>query len=149
MLRRFLSSSAPRRDLNRILLLGRVAGAPSTHTFQSEADVDETVTVQPDDAGTTPRPPGVVQFTLATNRVSRNRQGEMIDVTDWHRVKKFGLGVVDSLAPRLEKGTTVLVEGQLRYETYTDKEGRERSVGTVHADRVQVVKKPNTSMPSS
>ena len=145
--RRFLSVTARRQaDLNRITLLGRVAGDANTYVFdQTEHAAGDVASV--DDAGhgtseSKPRPVGVVNFTLATNRYYRNKDKDMVAATDWHRVKQVGRGVVEYLAPKIQKGSTVLVEGQLRYDTYTNKEGVERTVGTVYADKIQVVKYP-------
>ena len=141
MLRRLFSTTPRVRDLNRIHLLGRVAGTPSTRVFQGNNAEEE---AHGEEESGSDRP-GVVQFTLATNRRYKNNKGELVELTDWHRVKRFGHGVVDGLAPRLEKGATVLVEGSLRYDSFTDKEGVERTVASIVAERVQVIKRPYTS----
>jgi len=95
----------------------------------AESSIDETTAL------------GFVQFTLATNRCYKNREGDLVELTDWHRVKKYGKGVTSWLPQKLDKGNMVLVEGSFRYESFTDKDGNERNIATVIADRVQLIKR--------
>lgn len=76
-------------------------------------------------------------FSLAYNRSYRagnewKRETGYFDVTQWGPAGK-------EIAPRLVKGTHVLVVGRLRYERWTDKEGRNRSRVTILADQVTVL----------
>ena len=48
------------------------------------------------------------------------------DATDWVRATVFG-EQAEQLAPRLTKGTSVYLEGRLRLETWTGREGEARS----------------------
>ncbi|KAI9596425.1 hypothetical protein BDF19DRAFT_439028 [Syncephalis fuscata] len=69
----------------------------------------------------------MVDFTLATNRVHRNREGELVRETDWHRVRSFVTPArANYFNEALKKGNVVMVEGSIRYNSYTDKEGQEK-----------------------
>jgi single-strand DNA-binding protein len=83
----------------------------------------------------------VCNFTVAVNRDWKNESGErqhdvcFVDATAWGKVAEFCAG--------LRKGAAVLVEGSLRQNTWTGKDGTERSKLVVVAQRVQgLVAKP-------
>jgi single-strand DNA-binding protein len=67
----------------------------------------------------------VANFTVATSETYTNRNGERQTDTEWHNIE-----VWDSLAriaeKYLKKGNQVYLEGKLRTERWTDKEGQER-----------------------
>ncbi|RKP26601.1 hypothetical protein SYNPS1DRAFT_27719 [Syncephalis pseudoplumigaleata] len=80
----------------------------------------------------------IVDFTLATNRYHRNREGETVQETDWHRIRTFVTPARANLYNDiLKKGNVVLVEGSIRYAKYMDKEGTERKITNILADKVQ------------
>ncbi|MCP9234480.1 single-stranded DNA-binding protein [Lewinella sp. JB7] len=72
----------------------------------------------------------VIEFSLATNDTYRNREGEKIDRTEWHRVKAFGK-VVDVLERYLTKGTQIALTGALRYNKWTDKHDQQRTTAEI------------------
>ena len=55
--------------------------------------------------------------------------------TEWYRIKIWGKQA-ETLALYLVKGKTILVEGRLSIQTWTDKEGKNRYTPEVSADRV-------------
>ncbi len=63
----------------------------------------------------------MAKFSLAVN--SHRGKGE--DVTNWFRVVVFGKQA-EMCAKYLQKGSAVLVEGQVQTGTYEDKEGNKR-----------------------
>ncbi|MEZ4986032.1 MAG: single-stranded DNA-binding protein [Saprospiraceae bacterium] len=67
----------------------------------------------------------VVSFSLATNETYVNKKGEKVTTTQWHRCVVFGKKgeVIQQYA---RKGSRMMVQGQLRYNRYTDKDGVER-----------------------
>ncbi len=67
----------------------------------------------------------VIEFSLATNDTYRNRQGEKVTRTEWHRVKAFGK-VVDVLERYLTKGSQLALTGAIRYGRWTDKYDQQR-----------------------
>ncbi|MBP9755882.1 MAG: single-stranded DNA-binding protein, partial [Phenylobacterium sp.] len=68
---------------------------------------------------------------VATLRVATNRYtkagGERKDYTTWHQVEIWNQGTVGWLGSKgLPKGSKVFVEGEIRHDRYTDKDGVER-----------------------
>jgi single-strand DNA-binding protein len=61
---------------------------------------------------------------VATSRYSR-KDGERRDYTTWHQVEVWSPGTVGWLEGRgLAKGAKVYVEGEIRHDRYTDKDGK-------------------------
>lgn len=87
----------------------------------------------------TPSGKAVTKFTLAVNRVQRNREsGETQKETDW-----FSIVAWDRLAETcntyLRKGSKVFIEGRMQSRKYTDKNGVERTVWDVTASDMQML----------
>lgn len=87
----------------------------------------------------TPSGKAVTKFTLAVNRVQRNREsGESQKETDW-----FSIVAWDRLAETcntyLRKGSKVFIEGRIQSRKYTDKNGVERTVWDVVASDMQML----------
>lgn len=62
---------------------------------------------------------------VATSRYAK-KEGERQDFTTWHQVEVWSPGAVKWLEGRvLAKGSKVYVEGEIRHERYTDKDGKE------------------------
>lgn len=79
----------------------------------------------------------VVNFSIATNRVFRDREGKKQEQTDFHNVVVFGRQA-DIVAQYLKKGRSVFVEGRLQTRSWEDKQSGEKKYRTeVIADRVQ------------
>ena len=80
---------------------------------------------------TTSKGKKVAVLRVATSRYTK-KGGERQDFTTWHQVEIWSPGTVKWLESRLlTKGTKVYVEGEIRNERYTDKEGGERFFSTV------------------
>ena len=80
----------------------------------------------------TPQGTPVCNFTLATNERRRDRTGETQDTTTWFRVTLWGRQA-ETASQYLTKGRPVYVEGRLRVEEWTDREGKPRHTLEVHA----------------
>lgn len=77
----------------------------------------------------------VVNFSIATNRVFRDRDGKKQEQTDFHNVVVFGRQA-DTVNQYLKKGSSVFVEGRLQTRSW-EKDGEKRYRTEVVADRVQ------------
>lgn len=77
----------------------------------------------------------VVNFSVATNRVFRDRDGKKQEQTEFHNVVVFGRQA-DTVNQYLKKGSSVFVEGRLQTRSW-EKEGEKRYRTEVVADRVQ------------
>lgn len=67
----------------------------------------------------------VCSFTVATNEKRKDRAGETQDFTTWFRVTLWGRQA-ETASQYLTKGRQVYIEGRLRLEEYTDREGNKR-----------------------
>ena len=77
-------------------------------------------------------------FSVATNDRRKDRDGEQQDVTTWFRVKLFNR-MAETASQYLVKGKPVYIEGRLRLEEYTDKEGKQRHSLEVIATDMQFI----------
>lgn len=107
------------KDLNKILLVGRLGNEP-TRTETKKGHV-------------------VVNFSLATSRRIVEQDGVELEEpkqeTQWHKVVVWGKQA-ETCKQFLAKGETVFVDGMLRSRKYTSKEGEPRTAFEVHADQV-------------
>lgn len=73
----------------------------------------------------TPQGTAVCDFSIATNEKKRDKSGEMQDVTTWFKVTTWGKQA-ENASKYLSKGKSVYIEGRLRLEEYTDRDGKTR-----------------------
>lgn len=66
----------------------------------------------------------ITTFSLATNE-KYLKNGSQVVETQWHRCKIFGKKA-ENIAKFAKKGSQLAVDGQIRYNRYTDKNGVER-----------------------
>jgi len=74
----------------------------------------------------TPQGTPVCSFTVASNERRKDKSGEAQDITTWFRGTLFGQRA-ETFAQYLTKGKPVYVEGRLRQEVWTDRDGKERT----------------------
>ena len=77
----------------------------------------------------------VCSFSVATNRVYRDREGKKQEQADFHNVVVFGRQA-DTVAQYLKKGSSVFVEGRMQTRSW-EQEGQKKYRTEVVADRVQ------------
>jgi single-strand DNA-binding protein len=79
----------------------------------------------------------VCSFSVATNRVYKDRDGKNQEQTDFHNVVVFGRQA-DIVAQYLKKGSSALIEGRIQTRSWDDKASGEKKYRTeIVADRVQ------------
>ena len=101
------------RSFNKVMLHGRLTSDPEVKASQK----GQTITV----------------FSVATNRDWKNKDGEVISHTDFHRVVAFGkLG--DIVGKYLKKGLPVLLSGRLSNRSYMAADGGKRYITEVVMD---------------
>lgn len=69
----------------------------------------------------------MVRLVIATNETFKNQKGEKVTETTWHNVIAWGTQA-EFAAKYLEKGTEIAIEGKLKNNNYTDKDGVKRYV---------------------
>ena len=67
----------------------------------------------------------VVNFTVATNRKFKNKDGNVLEDAEYHRCVSYGKGA-EVLGKYLNKGKRIYIEGRLRTRKWQDSEGLER-----------------------
>ena len=94
-------------SLNRVQLMGNLGADPEICTTKDGREV--------------------ARLSIATNETFLNKDGNRQERTEWHRVVIFhGNLITKVVIPFLKEGSTVFVEGSLRTDKYTDKDGIER-----------------------
>ncbi len=78
----------------------------------------------------------VCSFSVATNRVYRDRDGKKQEQTDFHNVVVFGRQA-DTVAQYMKKGRSVFVEGRIQTRSWEGKDGEKKYRTEIVADRVQ------------
>ena len=79
----------------------------------------------------------VCSFSIATNRVWRDKNGARQESTDYHNIVVFGRQA-ETVAQYMKKGNSLLVEGRIQTRSWDDKNSGEKKYRTeVVADRVQ------------
>ena len=86
----------------------------------------------------TPQGTPVCSFTVATNEKRKDKAGEAQDFTTWFRVTLWGRQA-ETASQYLTKGRPVYIEGRLRLEEWTDRDGKQRYTLEVHATDMQFI----------
>jgi single-strand DNA-binding protein len=80
----------------------------------------------------------IANFSLATVKRYKDREGVQKKITDWHNVAVFG-PQADVVAKYVDKGTVICVTGTLHNKAYTDKAGNPQVSSTLHADFFEIM----------
>lgn len=93
-------------SLNRATLLGRVGKQPEIRSAGSGR---------------------VASFSLATSRKWKDKQtGEAKEVTQWHNIVVWGDALVGIVERFVNKGSELLVEGEIQTRKWTDQSGADK-----------------------
>ena len=95
--------------INKVILVGNLGRDPESRA---------TTTGQP-----------VVNFTVATNRKWKDREGQRQEQTEWHNIVCFGRQA-EIAGQYLRKGRQVYVEGRLQTRSWDDKQTGEKKYRT-------------------
>lgn len=109
------------RGINKVILVGTLGADPEAR-YPSGGGGGTTIT----------------SVRLATNESWTDKQGQKQERTEWHRVKFFGK-LAEIAAEYLRKGSQVYVEGSLRTDKYTDRDGNERYSTDIIASEMQML----------
>ena len=107
------------RGINKVIIVGNLGADPETRY--------------------TPSGTAITSVRLATSESWKDKQsGEQQERTEWHRVKFFGR-LAEIAGEYLKKGGQVYIEGSLRTEKYTDKQGVEKYSTDIIANEMQML----------
>jgi len=106
------------RGINKVILVGNLGNDPDVKYTQGGM--------------------AITRISLATTSVRKDKDGNQQERTEWHRVVFFGkLGEI--AGEYLRKGSSVYVEGSLRYDKYTGQDGVEKYSTDIVADEMQML----------
>lgn len=106
------------RGINKVILVGNLGNDPDVKYTQGGM--------------------AITRASLATTSVRKDRDGNQTERTEWHRVVMFGkLGEI--AGEYLKKGSQVYIEGEIRYDKYTDKEGNDKYSTDIIANEMQML----------
>lgn len=78
----------------------------------------------------------VASFSVATNRVWKDKNGAKQESADFHNIVVFGRQA-ETTAQYLKKGSSVLVEGRMQTRSWDGQDGQKKYRTEVVADRIQ------------
>jgi single-strand DNA-binding protein len=83
----------------------------------------------------------VVNLSVANNRQKKNGEGEKVSVADRYRVTVFGRDA-EIISQYAKKGSALAFNGRLQTDSYTDREGQQRTSTYLIADSFEFVPLP-------
>jgi len=92
----------------------------------------------------TPQGTAVCNFSMATNEKRRDKSGEQQDITTWFRITLWNRQA-ENASKYLQKGSPVYIEGRLKLDEWTDRDGNTRQTLDVTATDMQFLGGGNKS----
>jgi len=84
----------------------------------------------------------IANLSIATSQKRKDKQtGEYIEDTQWHRLKFFDK-LAEIVGEYVKKGSTVYVEGQIKYGKFTNKDGMEISTVDIVCNEMTILSRP-------
>lgn len=80
----------------------------------------------------------ITRISLATSSQWKDKQGNKQEKTEWHRVVFFGK-LAEIAGEYLRKGSSVYVEGSIKYDKYTGQDGVEKYSTDIVANEMQML----------
>lgn len=77
----------------------------------------------------------VVSFSLATNEVYKDANGNKATRTEWHNIVSFGR-VANLIIQYCKRGEFIMLNGRLQTRQYTNKEGQQRYVTEIITEEI-------------
>lgn len=108
-------------NLNKVFIIGRLTADPQLRTTNSG---------QP-----------VAVFSVATNRVWNDRNGQRQEQAEYHNIVVWGRQA-EIASQFLKKGSSVFVEGRLQTRSWQDKQGQNRRTTEIICERFQLGPRP-------
>ncbi len=103
---------------NRVSLIGRLGNDPEVKTFDNNRKL--------------------AKFSLATNDVYKNKNGEKQEETQWHNIVIWG-NLANVVENYLSKGKEVVIEGKLNYRSYEDKTGNKHYITEIIGQEMLII----------
>lgn len=110
-------------SLNRVMLIGRLGKDPELQYTQSG---------QP-----------VCSMSLATDESYKDKDGNKVDKTEWHRLQAWGK-TAELMAKSLKKGSLIYVDGKLQTRSWEDQQGQKRYTTEIVVRNMQFLESRGT-----
>jgi len=107
--------------MNKAILFGNVGGDPDSRKVNEST---------------------VTKFSLATNKTYKNKAGEKITDTAWHNIVLWGK-VAEIASKYVKKGSSVIIEGEISYRSYENKDGQMVYITEIVGNNLHLVGKKN------
>lgn len=105
--------------VNKAIIVGNLGRDPETKNTQSGTQI--------------------TTFSVATSRRYNNRDGEMQEDTEWHRIVAFGR-LAEICGQYLRKGKQVYIEGRIQTRSWDDEQsGQKRYMTEIVAQEMQML----------
>ena len=105
-------------SVNKVMLVGRLGQDPDVRYMPNET--------------------AVCNFSLATSRRYKNKDGERVENTEWHRVVMFGK-LAEIAKEYVKKGSQIYIEGRLQTRKWQTKEGQDRYTTEIVAENMTML----------
>lgn len=84
----------------------------------------------------------IANVSIATSQKRKDKQtGESIEETQWHRLTFFDK-LAEIVGEYVKKGSTIYVEGQIKYGIFTNKDGIEKSTTDIICNEMTILSRP-------
>ncbi|MEM8908114.1 MAG: single-stranded DNA-binding protein [Bacteroidota bacterium] len=84
----------------------------------------------------------LANVSMATNESYRNKNGEKVQNTQWHRLVGWGK-MAELMEQFFKKGKEIAITGQLNYQSYEDKQGQTRYVSQIVINQFTLLSRAN------
>ncbi len=114
--------------VNKVILLGNLGADPEVRNLQGGKMV--------------------VSISLATTESYKDKQGNKVDATEWHKLELWGKQA-EIAEKYLKKGSTIYVEGKIKTDKWIDDQGNNRYATKIRVLNFTMVgKKQENASPS-
>jgi single-strand DNA-binding protein len=102
--------------LNKVIIIGRLGADPEMRYMPSGG--------------------GVATLRMATNESYKDKSGQLVEQTEWHRVIFFGK-MAEIIGEYAKKGSLLYVEGRIRTQKWQDQSGQDRYTTEIVGNEMQ------------
>lgn len=103
------------RGLNKVMLIGNLGQDPEVKYTQSGVCV--------------------ARLNMATNESKKDKNGEWVDYTEWHRVVLYQK-TAESAKDFLQKGSKIYIEGRIHTNSWEDEGGQKHYMTEIVGERL-------------
>lgn len=108
------------KGLNKVMLIGTLGANPDFRVITNGGNKS------------------VATVSIATNESFKDSQGNLKEITEWHRLVFWGRQA-EIARDYLHKGSQVYVEGKIRTRSYEDKNGQKKTVTEIQVTDLQML----------